>query len=176
MSFLNNFYFKLFLQIGLTFTGFALLALQLKMQYFDMSGNPWNTRLYGMLGSALISIGVSITSMDVLKGTKKIVITLSVMIISWVIVGGFFVLNDVSTESNYTGNSNIWYAFDMLGTDFNIITNDFIKDLIFIIIVIGSIIGVLITYNMYKTPESTISLIVFIISVVIIIVFYFAFL
>lgn len=166
---LGNFYFKVFIQAVLTLVGFLLLAVQIKLQYFDMGDNPWNARIYGILGSFIISLATCITGSDLLKSLKRFLITMGIMVVCWVLVGGVFMVNDASTGTNFTGG-NLWFTFDMMGEDVDATVD--IRSIVFFILIIGSIIGGVIAFIKYRDSETKITLIILILSGIIVILLY----
>jgi len=170
-SLFKNTVFQIVCQVILIFSGFIMIALQVNMQYFEMGSNPWNARLYGIIGTFLISIGTSVVGSELMMSLKRFLITTAILFGCWTFVGGFFVLNDISAGTNYTKGS-LWVGFDALSGTLqgaSVITNA-----VFILLIIGILItAVLFIVLRYKDKGSRITTIILIISAIVLSCIYF---
>lgn len=151
----GNLYVQIILQIIVTFLGFLLVAIQMNMQYFDTGGSVWNARLYGILGTILISSGTSFVGKGLIPKLKRFFITLGILLVCWTLVGGFFVLNDTVNRTEYVGG-NIWISFDAMSGEARV--SKIIRNAIFLALITGSIISAIYIYFRFKDRASKITM------------------
>jgi len=167
---LSNLYVQIVIQVILTFVGFIMIALQVNNLYFDMGDNPWNARLYGVLGSTLISAGASMVGTNLINKLKRFVITLGILLTCWMIVGGFFVLNDASAGTNISGG-NVWVAFDVMSRE-RASAGKIIRNGVYLALIAGALITAIYFFFKFKDRNAKISGIVLAVCGFVVILFY----
>lgn len=165
----GNLYVQIILQIIVTFAGFILVAIQMNMQYFDTGGNVWNARLFGILGTMLISSGASFVGKGFYPKLKRFFLTLGILLVCWTFVGGFFVINDANQGTNYVGG-NVWIAFDAMSGERR--EQKIIRNAIYLALITGTLISAVYIYFRFRDRESKITTYVLAGCAIIVFIFY----
>lgn len=114
LGILTNKWVKILIMCLCLLVGLYMLFYQFTQHTFDMSGNPWNARLYAILAFIIIAFGFAWqVHPNVKKMLLRFVLMFGVPFGVFLIMGGIFFANDASTGSNYAGG-NVWVAFDAL--------------------------------------------------------------